>query len=62
MYGPCLLQEELVSIAELVSQHLEIPLDRDARRRKAVMVKWFQENWEVIEPLLRLVMLDREQF
>jgi hypothetical protein len=47
-----------VSIADLVAKKLDIRLDRDARRRKAVMIKWFNENWEVIEPLLRHIVLE----
>jgi hypothetical protein len=57
-FGPRLNQNELVSIAELVSQRLRIKLDRDARRRKAVMIKWFHENWQFILPVLRYVVLD----
>jgi hypothetical protein len=55
-----LKQEELVSIAELVAQRLRIKLDRDARRRKTVMIKWFDENWLFILPVLRFVVLDKE--
>jgi hypothetical protein len=55
-----LKQEELVSIAELVAQRLRIKLDRDARRRKTVMIKWFDENWQFILPILRFVVLDED--
>jgi hypothetical protein len=56
-FGPRLNQEELVSIAELVGNYLGIRLDRDARRRKVVMIKWFEEHWTTIQPLLRLIVL-----
>jgi hypothetical protein len=56
-FGPRLNQEELVSIAELVGNHLGIRPDRDARRRKIVMIKWFEEHWTAIQPVLRLVVL-----
>jgi hypothetical protein len=58
LFGPRLSQSELVSIAELVSEPLKLKLDRDARRRKAVMIKWFEENWSYIVPLLHFVVLD----
>jgi hypothetical protein len=56
-FGPRLNQEELVSIAELVGNYLGIRLDRDARRRKIVMIKWFEEHWTAIQPILRIVVL-----
>jgi hypothetical protein len=58
LYGPKLSQDELVSIGELIAQTLQIKLDRDARRRKPVMIKWFEENWISIQPLLFHVVLD----
>jgi hypothetical protein len=59
-YGPGINQQELVSIADLICPKLNIQLDRDARRRKIVMLKWFDENWAVIQPLLSLVVLETE--
>jgi len=58
MYGPKLKQDELVSIAEVLAQKLQIRLDRDARRRKIVMIKWFEENWLQIYPILHRIVLD----
>jgi hypothetical protein len=57
-YGPKLNREELVSIADLVARKLQITFDRDARRRKIVTIKWFEENWAQIEPLLSEIELD----
>jgi hypothetical protein len=59
-YGPSLKHEELVSIADLAAKKLGIRLDRDARRRKIVMIKWFEENWAVLEPLLSKIVLEEE--
>jgi hypothetical protein len=58
LYGPRIRQDELVSIAEVIAHKSGIRLDRDARRRKSVMVKWFEENWQVIEPLLSSIVLE----
>jgi hypothetical protein len=60
VFGPHLKQEELVSIAELIAKKLDIRLDRDARRRKIVMLKWFEENWVAVEPLLAAIVLENE--
>jgi hypothetical protein len=58
VYGPRLRQDELVSIASILAAQLNLKLDRDARRRKNVMVKWFEENWMRIEPLLGQIVLE----
>jgi hypothetical protein len=58
LYGPKLKQDELVSIAEICAQKLDIRLDRDARRRKVVMIKWFEENWFRVRQLLPFIVLD----
>jgi hypothetical protein len=50
--------EELISIGHLVAARVGIRPDRDARRRKSVMLKWFEENWTVIEPLLGSIVLE----
>jgi hypothetical protein len=58
MFGPKVNQEELISIGKLVAETLRIKLDRDARRRKAVMIKWFEEHWIEIQPLLWYIKLE----
>jgi hypothetical protein len=57
-FGPKLNHEELISIAELIASHAKVKLDRDAKRRKIVLLKWFEENWLVVQPLLRVIVLD----
>lgn len=57
-FGPKLNQDELISIAQLVSCHAHVKLDRDAKRRKVVLVKWFEEHWGVIRPLIGSIVLD----
>jgi hypothetical protein len=56
-YGSKLRQAQLVAIAEIVSARTHIRLDRDARRRKIVLIKWFEENWWLIYPWLHLIQL-----
>ena len=57
-YGEELTQNELLCIAEVIASNLGIVIDREAKRRKNVLIKWFDENLEVITPFferLRLI-------
>jgi hypothetical protein len=60
MCGSHLKHEELVSITELATKRLGTRLDRDAGRRNIVTIKWFAENWGVLEPLLSNIVLEQE--
>jgi hypothetical protein len=51
-YGLNLTREELLSLARVAAEQLKIPLDREAHRRKAILIKWDDENWGVLEPFL----------
>jgi hypothetical protein len=44
---------ELKAVAQVVCSLTQFKLDRDATRDNRVLVKWFDENWEVIEPHLK---------
>jgi hypothetical protein len=57
-FGTNVNQPELVSIATVLAQSANIKLDRDAKRRKAVLIKWFEENWTEIAPFLDYVVLE----
>lgn len=44
-----LVQSDLVMIALILTHHnKDLRLDRDAKRDKRVMFKWFDENWFII--------------
>jgi hypothetical protein len=52
---------ELRSIAFILSKIFNIPpITRDAHRSYPVLIKWFQENWTAIEPVLPLISLRDE--
>ena len=51
-YGPNLNQIELLSIAEVMGHLLHIRVDREAKRRKEVLIKWFDENIDAIVPMM----------
>jgi hypothetical protein len=57
-FGQNIKQAELLSMAEVVASQANIKLDRDAKRRKSVLIKWFEENWVAIEPFLQYVVLE----
>ena len=57
-FGSTIKQPELLSIATVLAQNANIKLDRDAKRRKSVLVKWFEENWTIIKPYLDYVVLE----
>jgi hypothetical protein len=56
-FGEKVTHEELVSIAGVIAKWTNIRLDRDAKRRKMVMMKWFEEHWATIFPLLPAIVL-----
>ena len=51
-FGPKLSQQELLALAQVVSENLKIQLDREASRRKSVLIKWFDENFAKMESFL----------
>lgn len=57
-FGANIKQPELLSIAEVLATNACIKLDRDAKRRKTVLIKWFSENWDKIKPFLDYVVLE----
>jgi hypothetical protein len=57
-FGRKIKHPELLSIADVLAAHANIKLDRDAKRRKPVLVKWFNENWGSLRPYLRYVSLE----
>ena len=57
-FGPNLSQNELLCIAQVISFHAKLRLDREAKRRKEVLIKWFQENLPVIRPFFNRLVLE----
>ena len=54
-------QKELLSIAQVIANEAKIKLDRDARRRKSVLMKWFCEHWNVVQGYLEAIVLDEAE-
>ena len=57
-FGDKLTHEELTSIAELIANTTKIKLDRDAKRRKIVLIKWFEEHWDTVRCYLPIITLE----
>jgi hypothetical protein len=53
LFGENINGIDLASLAETCAFCLDLYLDREARRRKSVLWKWFDENMAVIDPFLR---------
>lgn len=60
-YGPNLNQPELLSLAEVLADQLHLKVDRLAKRRKEVLIKWFDENIALIQPYLPFVKLEDDE-
>ena len=66
-FGPNLNQSELLSIAEVLCSEVNhtqrntpLKVDREAKRRKEVLIKWFDENYPDIQPYLKTIVLEDE--
>lgn len=57
-FGPNIKQAELVNIAQCIADFAKISIDRDAKRRKSVLLKWFEEHWQKVSPYLDYVVLE----
>ena len=60
LYGSDVKQIHLRAIAEDIANHLAIRLDRDAKRRKTVLIKWFDENWDKVSKELEKYKINGE--
>lgn len=45
---PC----ELLSLATVLAYRANIKLDREAKRKNSVLIKWLEDNWTTIKPYL----------
>ncbi|EAX90368.1 hypothetical protein TVAG_036800 [Trichomonas vaginalis G3] len=51
--GVAFTNNELLSLANIVSNRLGIYIDRMAKRNKNALMCWFSENWMMIYPYIR---------
>ena len=53
-FYPTIRQNELVSIATAVASRCnDLRVDRDAKRRKDLLIQWYDNHWKEIEPHIK---------
>ena len=57
-FGPDVKQISLCEIAKYLAKKRQILLDRDSKRRKSILLKWFHDHWNVIEPCMSMFKLN----
>ena len=57
-WGDNLSQTELLGIATILCTKTGLKVDREAKRRKDVLVKWFDENFHIIQRYFDLIVLE----
>lgn len=58
-YGKGIVHQEVKSLAHVICDVSNLKLDRDEKRDSKLLIKWFDDNIEVIEPLIKnLSLLD----
>lgn len=58
-YGD-LKQYEILQIAEYCTRKVKVSLDRESKRRKEVLLKWFDENFSILKPVLDDIVVENE--
>lgn len=53
LFGADVKHPFLLEIAQDIANIAEIKLDRDAKRRKSVLIKWYDENWSIVKEYMR---------
>lgn len=56
-YSTGIRQNELRSIAIIICQITKLQLDRDIDRNAQLLLKWFEDHWDVCAPLLPQIKL-----
>ena len=51
-FGMNIKQPPLLEIAKIIGEHINISVNRNARRRKSVLIKWYHDNWALIKPFI----------
>jgi len=56
-FGNQIKRNDLINLATVLSTIAQCDLDRDAKRRKSVLIRWFDENWFLIEKYIDRMIL-----
>lgn len=52
--------KEVCLLASMISTKLKINITRDTKRKASLLYKWFDTNWDIIEPHLKSIHLYNE--
>ena len=52
-FGPKVNHDELLSLAEILSFHFKIPLSRENRRQKGMLIQWYNDNLNELWPFIK---------
>ena len=55
IYGKEPSKNQLLQWAHKISQNNSLNIDRDSKRRKSVLIKWFHENWKIAKQSISLI-------
>ena len=54
-------QSELLSLAQVVSKHTGIKLYRESKRRRTLLLAWFEQNFDKIWPFIEQQVVVQDQ-
>ena len=57
-FNTSISHSDLKKLSLLLADDARIIPDRDAKRRKSVMIKWMEENWNKLSPFLKYYIFD----
>jgi hypothetical protein len=53
MFGRKLKQRELATYGKIVAERLSLKLDRETKRNRAKLLRWYSDNWEALRPMMQ---------
>lgn len=56
-FGPEIRQQELLSIATVLSGCCNLQISRAEKRKKDCLIKWFHNHWDIVSPFMQYVVL-----
>ena len=62
IYGRKLKQPDLQQLGSVLASKIHLKLDRNTKRSKALLIKWFETNWQLIYPKIYECNLNQMEF
>ncbi|OHT15337.1 hypothetical protein TRFO_42584 [Tritrichomonas foetus] len=60
-FGQDVRQHCLCEMAKYIAKKRQIVLDRDSKRRKSVLLKWFHDKWEIISKDMEFFIVQNDE-